>query len=122
MGTHTWMRIFYFCSAGQQVTLEKKTNVFIHIHLQVQESAAEIVQELSYLKEGYAQVTRNGGKDYHDLTQECSGHMKRLEARGRLSARGYFTVERGLITSVLGTSLTYMVILIQFWETTTQIE
>ena len=48
--------------------------------------------------------------------------MKRLEARGRLSGRGYFTVERGLITSVLGTSLTYMVILIQFWETTTQIE
>ena len=74
--------------------------------------------------------------------------------RGRLSARGFFTVERGLITSptsyfqyyqvlgylcsylqyyhvlplpglitsVLGTSLTYMVILIQFWETTTQVE
>ena len=120
MGIHTWMRIFYFCSAGQQVTLENR--MFSYAYLQVQDSATEIVQELSYLKEGYAQVTRNGGKDYHDLTQECSGHMKRLEARGRLSARGYFTVERGLITSVLGTSLTYMVILIQFWETTTQIE
>ena len=30
MGIHTWMRIFYFCSAGQQVNLEKP-NIFIHL-------------------------------------------------------------------------------------------
>ena len=54
-------------------------------------------------------------------SQEYCGHMVRLEGRGRLSARGYFTVERGLVTSVLGTSLTYMVILIEFWESTTQL-
>ena len=52
--------------------------------------------------------------------QEVSGQMKRLETRGYLSARGYFTVGRGLITSVFGTSITYMVILIEFWENTTQ--
>ena len=60
MGIHTWMRIFYFCSAGQQVTLENR--MFSYGYLQVQDSATEIVQELSYLKEGYAQVTRNEGK------------------------------------------------------------
>ena len=123
MGVHTWMRIFYFCSAGQQGSdhlVGGGQNVFFP--LQVQDSTAEIVQALSYSREGCAQVTRYRGKGYQEVLQECSGHMKRLEARGRLSGRGYFTVDRGLITSVLGTSLTYMVILIQFWETTTQID
>ena len=60
----------------------KKTNVFIHIHLQVQESAAEIVQELSYLKEGYAQVTRNRGKDYHDYRTPVTGVLRTYEKAG----------------------------------------
>ena len=28
MGTHTWMRIFYFCSAGQQVNFMERTFYF----------------------------------------------------------------------------------------------
>ena len=35
--------------------------------LQVQDSTAQIVEVLSYRREGCVQVTRNGGKDYHEV-------------------------------------------------------
>ena len=54
MGAHTWMRIFYLCSAGQQVSLIKKDNFFNNF--QVQDSTAELVHELSHRRDGCARV------------------------------------------------------------------
>ena len=57
--------------------------------LQVQDSTAEIVQVLSYRKEGCAQVSRNSGKDYQEFTgvlwtYEKAGGKRKTVSEGLL--------------------------------------
>ena len=40
--------------------------------------------------------------------------LRELDSTGPLSGNGYFGISRGTLTSIIGTSVTYFIILLQF--------
>ena len=50
------------------------------------------------------------------VRQVCQLYVKKLQAGAVMTASGYFTVNNSLVTSFLGTTFTYWVILIQFTQ------
>ena len=46
--------------------------------------------------------------------QSSTLSLKELERQGPLTGLGFFTIERGTLTGMLSTAVTYIIILVQF--------
>ena len=53
-------------------------------------------------------------KDEHECRRLLS-EINQYEKETAISAEGYFTIERSTLVSMLGTLLTYIIILVQFF-------